>query len=148
VTKMVHKVRGKQRPRNREAERRGRRYKRQQELARRDGLPDPIRSTLLMRGLARPVSSVRGQLLSAILGGAVQRGGIWVFDWSIRDLAHGGLADGRVRRDPHYLLQCLAEFIDAGILRKIEGRRGRPVVYEVIVDAGQTASRDAQSNIR
>jgi hypothetical protein len=137
-------MRCKQRPRNREAERQGRRHKRQQELARREGLPDPIRSTLLVRGLARPSTSVRGQLLKAILGGAVQRGGVWVFDGSIRDLAYGGLADGKMRRDPHYLLQCIAEFIEAGILKRIEGRRGRPVVYEVIVDAGQTASRDAQ----
>jgi len=82
--------------------------------------------------------------LSAILGGAVQRGGIWVFDGSIRDLAHGGLADGKLRRDPHYLLQCIGEFIEAGVLKRIEGRRGRPVVYEVIVDAGQAASREGQ----
>ena len=137
------KVRGKQRPRNREAERRGRRYRRQQDLARRAGLPSSIRSALLMRGLARPASSVRGQFLDAILAGTVQRGDAWVFHWSIRDLAEGGLADGK-RHNLAYLFQCLSEFIEAGILKKIDGKRGRPAVYEVVVDAGQTASRDGQ----
>jgi hypothetical protein len=134
------KVRGKQRPRNREAERRGRRYKRQQELAGRDGLPAPIRSELLMRGLARPAKTVRGQFLDAILAGTVQQGEKWVFRWSIRDLAHGGLADGK-RHNLAYLFQCLSEFVEAGILRKMDGKRGRPATYEVIVG---TASSEGQ----
>jgi hypothetical protein len=135
------KVRGKQRPRSREAERRGRRYRRQQDLARSEGLQVTIRSALLIKGLARPASSVRGQFLDAILAGTVQQGDKWVFHWPIRDLAHGGLADGK-RHNLAYLFQCLGEFIEAGILRKIDGKRGRPAVYEVVVDAGQTASRE------
>jgi len=138
-------MRVKQRQRNKEAERRGRRYKRQQELARRDGLPETIRAALLMRGLALPaVGSVRGQLLDAILAGTVQKGSAWIFDWSVRDLAAGGLADGK-QRDKGYLLGCIQGFIASGIMRNVEGRKGRPVVYEVVVNgAGQTASRDEQ----
>ena len=118
-----------QKERNREAERAGRRWKRQQRLRGAQKLPDDLHGHLLLKGLARPVGSVRGQLLDAILSGAVQdRDGRWVFDGSIRDLAAGGLRDGRVR-DEHYLLRCMQAFMDAGILEKQDARRGRPIVY-------------------
>ena len=124
-------ARRKQRPRNTGAERQDRRRVRSQRLARAQRLPDAIKEGLLLRGLARPASSVRGQLLAALLNGAaLDRDGRWVFDESIRDLAEGGLGDGR-RHSFVYLLTCMRDFVDAGILERLDARKGRPVVYAI-----------------
>ena len=131
LLRMERAARSKQRPRNRDNERRGRRYNRQQRLARSARLPADVRDTLLLKGLARPATSVRGQLLSAILtGAALDPDGRWIFDGSVRDLAAGGLEDGK-HRDNRYLFECMQAFIDAGILEKLYGGKGRPVVYAV-----------------
>lgn len=120
-----------QRERDREAERAGRRWKRQQRLRGTPKLPDDLHGHLLLRGLARPVGSVRGQLLDAVLSDAIQdRDGHWLFDGSIRDLSMGGLADGKIR-DEHYLLMCMQAFVDAGILVRVYDRKGKPVVYRI-----------------
>ncbi|MBU2861506.1 hypothetical protein HF290_14215, partial [Acidithiobacillus ferrooxidans] len=92
------------------------------------------RRVLLLKGLARPArpaDSVRGQLLAAVLdGAALDRDGRWIFDGSVRDLAAGGLADGKAR-EWHYLLECMQAFVDAGILERLDARKGCPVVYAV-----------------
>lgn len=119
-----------QRTRNKRAERREHRLIRAQRLATAQRLPSAIRENLLLRGLARPATSVRGQLLEAVLSGAVFDEGRWIFDGSIRDLADGGLRDGR-KHSFVYLLNCMCDFVQAGILERLEARRGRPVVYAV-----------------
>ena len=124
-------VRRKQRPRNTLAERQDRRRNRGQRLARAQRLPDAIQEGLLLKGLARPATSVRGQLLAAVLSGAaLDRDGRWIFDGSIRDLAAGGLKDGKTR-EQHYLLTCMQAFVEAGLLERLDARKGRPVVYAV-----------------
>ena len=120
-----------QRPRNTTAERQNRRWTRNQRLARAQRLPDDVRRALLLKGLARPADSVRGQLLAAVLAGAaLDREGRWIFDGSIRDLAAGGLADG-LQHSVVYLLGCMQDFCEKGLLEKLDARRGRPVVYAV-----------------
>lgn len=120
-----------QRPRNTTAERQNRRWTRSQRLARAQRLPDDVRRDLLLKGLARPATSVRGQLLAAVLAGAtLDRDGRWIFDGSIRDLAAGGLGDG-LQHSIVYLLGCMQDFIKAGLLEKLDGRKGCPVVYAV-----------------
>ena len=127
-------VRRKQRPRNTSAERQDRRWNRGQRLARAQRLPDAIQEGLLLKGLARPATSVRGQLLAAVLSGAaLDRDGRWIFDGSIRDLAEGGLGDGR-RHSFVYLLTCMRAFVEAGLLERLDARKGRPVAYAVRVD--------------
>lgn len=128
---MAKAARRKQRPRNTNAERQDRRRTRNQRLARAQRVPDTVRTGLLLKGLARPSSSVRGQLLDAVLAGAIlDHDGRWIFDGSIRDLAAGGLRDGKTR-EQHYLLTCMRDFVDAGILERLDARKGRPVVYAV-----------------
>ncbi len=124
-------ARRKQKPRNTLAERQDRRRVRSQRLARAQRLPDTISAGLLLRGLARPANSVRGQLLAAVLAGAaLDRDGRWIFDGAIRDLAEGGLGDGR-RHSFVYLLTCMQAFVEAGLLERLDARKGRPVVYAV-----------------
>ncbi len=135
-TKMAEKqkikaARRTQRNRDLVAERAGRRWNRQQKLKAAKKLPEDIHGHLLLKGLARPVGSVRGQLLDAILSNAVQdRDGSWIFDGSIRDFAMGGLMDGKVR-EKRYLLMCMQAFVDAGILVRVYDRKGKPVVYRI-----------------
>lgn len=123
-----------QRQRNTAVERQNRRWTRNQKLARAQRLPEEARRVLLLKGLARPArpaDSVRGQLLAAVLAGAaLDRDGRWIFDGSVRDLAAGGLADGKAR-EWHYLLECMQAFVDAGILERLDARKGQPVVYAV-----------------
>ncbi len=135
---MTQHFRRQQKPRNTGAERRERRRKRVQRLAQAQRLPDNIREGLLLKGLARPATSVRGQLLAAVLAGAaLDRDGRWIFDGSIRDLAAGGLADGKTRRG-RYLDRCMSVFVAAGILERLDDRtrKGRPVVYAVRAGSG------------
>jgi hypothetical protein len=74
---------------------------------------------------------VRGQLLTTILkGAALDRDGRWIFDGSIRDLAEGGLGDGR-RHSFVYLLTCMQAFVEAGLLERLDARKGRPVAYAI-----------------
>ena len=128
---MTRAARRSQRQRNIAAERQDRRRTRGQRLARAQRLPDTVREGLLLRGLARPESSVRGQLLTAVLAGAMlEPDGHWIFDGSIRDLAAGGLKDGQ-KRDSMYLNRCMRDFVDAGILERLDARKGRSVVYAV-----------------
>jgi hypothetical protein len=85
----------------------------------------------MLRGLARSEDSVRGLLLDAVLSGAVQDpSGEWIFDGSVRDLADGGLSDGKQHSFP-YLLACMQMFVAAGILKPVYARKGRPVVYAI-----------------
>lgn len=120
-----------QKARNTENERRDRRWKREQRIKKHQRLPDAIQEGLMLRGLARSATSVRGQLLAAILAGATLDGdGRWIFDGSIRDLAAGGLSDGK-QHSFVYLLNCMAEFVEAGLLEQLDARKGRPVVYAV-----------------
>ncbi len=124
-----------QRPRNAAAERQGRRVRRQQKLASAIKLPPETVSRLRVLGLSRPVDSVRGMLLTAILSEATQSAdGGWGFDGSIRDLADGGLADGK-RHSRDYLLKCMQDFVRQGILEATDARRGRPTLYAVRRDA-------------
>jgi hypothetical protein len=121
-----------QRKRNTDAERQRRRQQWQHKIKLTQRLPEPIRDTLMLRGLARSEDSVRGLLLDAVLSGAVQDpSGEWVFEGSIRDLAEeGGLADGK-HHDLSYLLACMQMFVAAGILKPVYARKGRPVVYAI-----------------
>ncbi|MHB8225058.1 hypothetical protein [Acidithiobacillus sp.] len=120
-----------QRQRNATTERQNRRWTRDQRLARAQRLPEDVRKSLLLKGLARPTDSVRGQLLAAVLAGAaLDRDGCWIFDGSIRDLAAGGLGDKKVR-DGAYLFSCMQAFVNAGVLERLDGRKGCPVVYAV-----------------
>lgn len=120
-----------QKNRDRTAERSLRRWKRDRRLSSMPKLPEDARESLLMRGLARPVDSVRGMLLEAILRDAVRDSrGVWLYDGSIRDLADGGLKDGNAH-DLAYLSQCMQAFVDAGVLKKYDFRKGRPVIYEI-----------------
>lgn len=125
--------RNEQKARNVVAERQGRRWVRRQRMAGRQTLPGDIQKSVLLRGLARPADSVRGQLLSAVLATAIlDHEGCWIFDGSVRDLAQGGLADGQVR-DPGYLCACMRDFVRQGILEEAYRQKGRPVVYAVRV---------------
>ncbi|WP_143217875.1 hypothetical protein [Acidithiobacillus ferrivorans] len=121
-----------QRKRNTEAERQNRRRKRAHKLALAHKLPEPVRGTLMLRGLARPArpsGGVCGLLLDAVLSSAVQDpSGEWIFDGSVRDLANGGLSDGKQHSFP-YLLACMQMFVAAGILKPVYARKGKPVVY-------------------
>ncbi|MHB1658091.1 MAG: hypothetical protein ACYCRF_02110 [Acidithiobacillus sp.] len=120
-----------QRQRNTTVERQNRRWTRNQKLAQAQRLPDDVRRTLLLKGLARPTDSVRGQLLAAVLAGAaLDRDGRWIFDGSIRDLAAGGLGDKKVR-DGAYLFSCMQDFCEIGLLERLDARKGCPVVYAV-----------------
>lgn len=122
-----------QKSRDRHTERSVRRWKRDRLLASKPHLPDSTREALLMRGLARPVDSVRGMLLDAVLRDAVRDSrGDWIYDGSIRSLADGGLKDGK-NRDLGYLRYCMQAFEDAGVLKRFDYRRGKPVVYRVCV---------------
>jgi hypothetical protein len=122
-----------QKARNTESERQGRRWARRQRMAGRQTLPGDVQKVILLRGLARPTDSVRGQLLSAVLAMSIlDPDGRWIFDGAIRDLAQGGLADGRVR-DPGYLCACMRDFVRQGILEEAYRQKGRPVMYAVRV---------------
>ena len=125
--------RAEQKARNTTAERQGRRRARRQRMAGRQTLPGDMQEAVLLRGLARPADSVRGQLLTAVLAEAVMGPeGRWVFDGSVRDLAEGGLADGQVR-DHRYLCACMRDFVKQGILEETVRRKGCPVQYSVRV---------------
>lgn len=126
----VNTYRRKQKDRDRAAERQNRRWKQNQRQSRSIPLPDDLRGHLLLKGLARPVDSVRGQLLEVILSGAIQSRDGWVYDGSIRDLAYGGLPDGKIRNEC-YLLNCMRDFVEKGILEKQQARKGKPVVYRI-----------------
>ena len=134
MTTGTRAARRRQKPRNTTAERQDRRRTRSQRLAHAQRLADNIREGLLLKGPARPADSVRGQLLAAVLtGAALDRDGRWIFEGSIRDLAAGGLGDGR-RHSFVYLLGCMRDFMDGGILERLDDRirKGRPVVYAVL----------------
>ncbi len=122
--------RRKQKERDRAAERQNRRWKQNQRLALSQPIPDDLRGQLLSKGLARPSGSVRGQLLEAVLAGAVQARDGWIYDGSVRDLAHGGLSDGKMR-DWNYLSHCMRDFVEKGVLEKQYARKGRPVRYKI-----------------
>ncbi|MBU2834228.1 hypothetical protein HF673_00150 [Acidithiobacillus thiooxidans] len=125
-------------PRNPEAERRGRRLKRREYLSRREKLPDEDKAQIAVRGLSltrEPIifspESIRGRLLAAVLEDTVydNHRQAWIFDGSIRDLALAGLSGGG--NDLSYLLECMADFVRLGILTRLEKKRGRPVIYQV-----------------
>lgn len=121
-----------QRKRNTDAERQRHRQQWQHAIKLTQRLPEPVRDTLMLRGLARPSDSVRGLLLDTILSRAAQDpSGEWIFEGSIRDLAEvGGLADGQ-QHSLRYLLACMQRFVDAGILTPLYSRKGKPVIYAI-----------------
>ena len=121
----------KRKARDTDAERRNRRLMRARKHADLPHLPDHIRKSLMLKGLARPADSVRGQLLTAVLSGATQEpDGRWVFHGSIRELADGGLADGK-RHDKGYLLDCMRAFVAQGTLTRLGGQHGKALVYAI-----------------
>ena len=83
----------------------------------------------LVSGLLYVIYQESVQSVQIINGAAKQ---LWVFDRPIRDLAADGMPDGKPRAAKH-LSACLSRLESYGLIRRLESRKGRPVVYEVLL---------------
>ncbi|MHB1267601.1 MAG: hypothetical protein ACYCY2_08340 [Acidithiobacillus ferriphilus] len=61
---------------------------------------------------------------------------LWVFDRPIRDLAADGMPDGKQRAAKH-LSACLGRLESYELIRRLESRKGRPVVFEVLLPSSE-----------
>ncbi|QQD71983.1 hypothetical protein [Acidithiobacillus ferrivorans] len=61
---------------------------------------------------------------------------LWVFDRPIRDLAADGMPDGKQRAAKH-LSACLGRLESYELIRRLESRKGRPVVFEVLISPSE-----------
>lgn len=61
---------------------------------------------------------------------------VWAFDRPIRDLAAAGMSDGR-SHDVGHLFICLDRLERIGLIRRLESRKGRPGVYEVLLPSSE-----------
>lgn len=64
---------------------------------------------------------------------------VWAFDRPIRDLAAAGMPDGKWH-DVGHLFICLDRLERIGLIRRLESRKGRPVVYEVLLPSSEDGS--------
>ena len=131
-----------QRDRCLETERMTKRMRRQARLAKSVRLPRDAWLPIFANAVFRyRLSTLANLLLYQILNEAVQsitilageRREVWIFDRPINDLAvRGGLTADK-SHDRTFLAECMQQLVSFGLIRRLESRKGRPVVYEVLL---------------
>ena len=131
-----------QRDRRPETERMTKRMARQARLAKSVRLPREAWLPILANAVFQyRLSTLENMLLYQILNEAVQsitilageRREVWIFDRPINDLAvRGGLTADK-SHDRTFLAECMQQLVSFGLIRRLESRKGRPVVYEVLL---------------
>lgn len=130
-----------QRTRRTDAERQNRRFIRQSKLAKAVRLPPDTWGPLFVGAVVKnQLPKQASGLLYVIYQECIQitqfiQGEtklVWAFDRPIRDLAAAGMPDGKLH-DVGHLFICLDRLERIGLIRRLESRKGRSVVYEVLL---------------
>ena len=135
-----------QRARRTDAERKTRRTARQARLAKVEHLQRHQWESLFIAAVVQhQLPSLVSGLLYVIYQECVQSVQIidgapkllWVFDRPIRDLAAADGMPGGKRRAAKHLSACLGRLESYGLIQRLESRKGRAVVFEVLLPSSE-----------